>query len=465
MNSIKNKMLSMVNIKDIETVVKAKMLLRKDAQINVEQYLEEWATNKSHIFKLFGEKLTLEEEVELDLTQNLKVIDLAKRSFISECVINCEENLFKLMIFFEKLSPVEFANNIINLDREILGIKISKGNKISRTISKFVSDKKIASDITTKYSMVVQEFKAKGKVVLSIDPMDYFTMSENDSNWTSCHSLTGCYQTGTVAYLQDSTTVIAYAKPIRNTTVNFTMSENDSNWTSCHSLTGCYQTGTVAYLQDSTTVIAYAKPIRNTTVNFYGEVASYSNKIWRQVVMFSDNFVYATQSRQYPADMVANRATVGNMLIKLLEGYNNTKYVSQDWDVSDNWAAIECHECANADMVANRATVGNMLIKLLEGYNNTKYVSQDWDVSDNWAAIECHECANNDVDWYCYNDITHEAFETAYSIIPSSFENADEFFKEMRENGEYCSPSSSVACLYCGQYHLDNAGSLICCDC
>ena len=40
MNSIKNKMLSMVNIKDIETVVKAKMLLRKDAQINVEQYLE-----------------------------------------------------------------------------------------------------------------------------------------------------------------------------------------------------------------------------------------------------------------------------------------------------------------------------------------------------------------------------------------------------------------------------------------
>ena len=66
MNSIKNKMLSMVNIKDIETVVKAKMLLRKDAQINIEQYLEEWATNKSHIFKLFGEKLTLEEEVELD---------------------------------------------------------------------------------------------------------------------------------------------------------------------------------------------------------------------------------------------------------------------------------------------------------------------------------------------------------------------------------------------------------------
>ncbi len=39
MNSIKNKMLSMVNIKDIETVVKAKMLLRKDAQING-SYLE-----------------------------------------------------------------------------------------------------------------------------------------------------------------------------------------------------------------------------------------------------------------------------------------------------------------------------------------------------------------------------------------------------------------------------------------
>lgn len=371
MNSIKNKMLSMVNIKDIETVVKAKMLLKKDAQINVEQYLEEWAANKSHIFKLFGEKLTLEEEVELDLTQNLKVIDLTKKSFISDCIANYEENLFKLMIFFEKLSPVEFANNIINLDREILGIKASKGNKISRTISKFVSDKKIASDITTKYSMIVQEFKAKGKVVLSIDPMDYFTMSENDSNWTSCHSLTGCYQTGTVAYLQDSTTVIAYAKPIRN-----------------------------------------------TTVNFYGEVASYSNKIWRQVVMFSENLVYATQSRQYPADMVANRTTVGNMLIKLLEGYNNTKYVSHDWDVSDNW-----------------------------------------------AAIECHECANDDVSWYCYNDITHEAFETAYSIIPSSFENTDDFFKEMKENGEYCSPSSSVTCLCCGQHYLDNAESLICWDC
>ena len=80
-------------------------------------------------------------------------------------------------------------------------------------------------------------------------------------------------------------------------------------------------------------------------------------------------FVYATQSRQYPADMVANRATVGNMLIKLLEGYNNTKYVSHDWDVSDNWAAIECHECAN------------------------------------------------DVNWYCYNDITHEALKQPIQLF------------------------------------------------
>lgn len=371
MNFIENKMLSMVNIKDIETIVKAKMRLKRDAQINVKQYLEEWASNKAHIFELFGGKLTLEEEVELDLTQNLKVIKCSRKAFLAECVSTYEENLFKLLLFFEELSPIEFANNIINIDREILGVKISKGNKISRTISKFVSDKKIASDITTKYSMIVQEFKAKGKVVLSIDPIDYFTMSENDSNWTSCHSLTGCYQTGTVAYLQDSTTVIAYAKPIRN-----------------------------------------------TTVNFHGEVASYSNKVWRQVVMFSDNFVYATQSRQYPADMIANRTTVGNMLIKLLEGYNNTEYVSHDWEVSDNW-----------------------------------------------AAIECHECAGNDVDWYCYNDITHEAFNTAYSLIPSTYDNVYDFFKEMREKSEYCSPSSSVACLCCGQHFLENAESLICEDC
>ena len=33
------------------------MLLRKDAQINVEQYLEEWAANKSHILNYLVKNL------------------------------------------------------------------------------------------------------------------------------------------------------------------------------------------------------------------------------------------------------------------------------------------------------------------------------------------------------------------------------------------------------------------------
>lgn len=51
-------------------------------------------------------------------------------------------------------------------------------------------------------------------IILSIHPLDFMTMSDNDSNWTSCMSWRdfGSYRSGTVEMMNSASIIIAYSK-------------------------------------------------------------------------------------------------------------------------------------------------------------------------------------------------------------------------------------------------------------
>ena len=59
-------------------------------------------------------------------------------------------------------------------------------------------------------SRYIQEDKIEGYLYLSVDPRDFLTLSENNSKWTSCHSLDGDYRAGNLSYMVDDSTIIAY---------------------------------------------------------------------------------------------------------------------------------------------------------------------------------------------------------------------------------------------------------------
>lgn len=351
---IEKEMLSQVNIEGLERLILHLSNFDENSRINIREHLNNWAKNKSHLYLAFGNKLKLEKEVELDFSGDSTYVKGLISKFYQEIT------QAKVKKFLKSCSNAEIVMNCLNRNTSFENVKFRAGDKISRCIGKILDLYDITpaekDSILIKFSMLIQSVKVKGSAVLSIDPIDYITMSENNSNWESCHSMSGCYRTGPFAYLQDGSTAISYAKP-----------KDDC-------------------------VFTYGD----------GKTLAYSNKNWRQIVLFSKELKYATQLRQYPYTSQANQSTVANIVMNVLNAKSGLNYQIQSIDV----------------------------------YDMPRY----------FATL--HECTGDGED-LCYNDLTNEAFKTAYWISEIGVEPTEEVLKEYCSAGETAKTGHYVPCI-CG---------------
>lgn len=351
---IEKEMLSQVNIEGLERLILHLSNFDENSRINIREHLNNWAKNKSHLYLAFGNKLKLEKEVELDFSGDSTYVKGLISKFYQEIT------QAKVKKFLKSCSNAEIVMNCLNRNTSFENVKFRAGDKISRCIGKILDLYDITpaekDSILIKFSMLIQSVKVKGSAVLSIDPVDYITMSENNSNWESCHSMSGCYRTGPFAYLQDGSTAISYAKP-----------KDDC-------------------------VFTYGD----------GKTLAYSNKNWRQIVLFSKELKYATQLRQYPYTSQANQSTVANIVMNVLNAKSGLNYQIQSIDV----------------------------------YDMPRY----------FATL--HECTGDGED-LCYNDLINEAFKTAYWISEIGVEPTEEVLVEYYRAGETARTGHYVPCL-CG---------------
>lgn len=104
--------------------------------------------------------------------------------------------------------------------------KISEGTKTSRAFNKVchhykVDEAPLYNKEFSKYADMVSGLKRKIKFFISVNPLDYLTMSFG-VNWASCHTIdknnvrrmensySGAYCAGTMSYMLDSTSIITY---------------------------------------------------------------------------------------------------------------------------------------------------------------------------------------------------------------------------------------------------------------
>ena len=266
-------MLSLVDRAKFENTLMRLASESFNSKVDLSWHLRQWATNKQHLFKLLGNKLKVEKEVECALTKS--AIMEAYREFSRE-VLEYNQKYVIAANFLMGLEVDEIANNILSSSHSYFGVDFKPGAKISRILAKLVH-KDYVHDIQTKYSMFLQKLKAKGKAVVSIDPVDYITMSENKSGWRSCHALDGEYRTGTLAYMVDRPTMIAYVK-----------------------------TSEDVFIGD--------------------DCLPFSNKTWRQVVVTNPESGFSIQGRQYPANMINNETAITNLMIECFSAAKNTEY-------------------------------------------------------------------------------------------------------------------------------------------
>ena len=209
----------------------------------VDHILRFWDQAKSqYLSKMFGEQLILskrvefhkgEDELDADMrnaiTNNWGATEVEAHEFykVLSCKVNEFYNYDKGYEFGEAFRLLDanvlcswaLAKNRVEEDFQIptpdgKGMKIQKGQKVLKVIAKLADIFKIKGyeEFRLAHSRVHNQKKLTGTMNISIHPLDYMTMSDNNCGWSSCMSWAedGCYKQGTVEMMNSCSVVVAY---------------------------------------------------------------------------------------------------------------------------------------------------------------------------------------------------------------------------------------------------------------
>lgn len=109
--------------------------------------------------------------------------------------------------------------------------KINSGCKVMKTLAKIADAFNLPGfeDFRICQSYVTNTKMIKNDLTLSIHPLDYMTMSDNECGWHSCMSWEdeGCYRQGTVEMMNSPCVVVAYISDKNTMPI-----DNDGEWNS-----------------------------------------------------------------------------------------------------------------------------------------------------------------------------------------------------------------------------------------
>lgn len=111
---------------------------------------------------------------------------------------------------------------------------VRKGQKIMRILSKIAVAYNLPGfeDFRICHSLELNQKKLSGRLVLSIHPLDYWTMSDNNCGWSSCMSWIdqGEYRQGTVEMMNSPYVVVAYLEGDEEADFGNEFTWNDKKW-------------------------------------------------------------------------------------------------------------------------------------------------------------------------------------------------------------------------------------------
>lgn len=214
--------------------------------------LKEWADSKSqHLFQLLGNQLilrrpfTYEEPVEAlkNTIRNNLIYDEIPHNFFTwwnetslkfknKIEIECHSSNSSELISCYRwswwtlmcLSDEALAYNSYNGDNMTIifpsgsKLKVFKGMKPMKIIHRFVKEfngpEELFEQFRIWHSQQINKKTLDGELCLSIHPLDYMTMSDNDNDWQSCMRWTGDghgdYRGGTITCMNSPYIVVAY---------------------------------------------------------------------------------------------------------------------------------------------------------------------------------------------------------------------------------------------------------------
>lgn len=197
-----------------------------------------WAIHKENLYHIFGEKMILSKEIEFDeATESVegRIGDFVYTDTPTGTIVRWFDaqrgkyhwdsaeyhtwlelsKLFWLDNLRENIYRGETVK-IADPKREGKFITIANGMGCIKAIGKICEayDVPHFEEFRLKHSLALNTKTLKGELCLSIHPLDYMTMSDNNCDWESCMSWDnyGCYRRGTVEMMNSPIVIVAYLK-------------------------------------------------------------------------------------------------------------------------------------------------------------------------------------------------------------------------------------------------------------
>lgn len=226
--------------------------------------LREWDSQKSqHLYQLLGNQLMVttdliyhksDEELEKELSEMLSQKgnfgrrglngykfyrafedflwrDYQHFDFITSETIEGLRRLFEDENLINNI--YEGASFSINLPFG-KSYKVNQGCKTIKALSKIADIFNLPGfeEFRICHSQILNQKNLGGKLTLSIHPMDYMTMSDNECDWDSCMSWAqeGGYRQGTVEMMNSPTVIVAYLSSKDPMILDGTYSWNNKKW-------------------------------------------------------------------------------------------------------------------------------------------------------------------------------------------------------------------------------------------
>lgn len=201
----------------------------------IDTIFKTWAEKKEHLGKMFPDNaLTIEEDIsyQKDVNQAYAEIDNSDVIYQFRGIMQLAWSRYSAVnpsaggrdtwySISDLLANSSLARNKYEYESFTIytpnkPITISSGMKTSRAIIKVAEtigvDPQAIEDFRIEHSRLLNDTEVHGKMVFSIHPMDFMTMSDNDCRWHSCMSWTNCgeYRQGTVEMMNSPYVVEAY---------------------------------------------------------------------------------------------------------------------------------------------------------------------------------------------------------------------------------------------------------------
>lgn len=187
---------------------------------NIDNKIE---ANKETIRNMMGGNKVIVKDTETQIKVDDEVKELGFNQYLKVLIeIPYFKNLYVLRRFIRDCGAISFYDNktteemsyrIINQKGYEEMVRIPQGMKITRALKFFtLGDDKLLNMLQTKYSQIINTSVITGRMCVSVDPMDFLTMSVNNNNWRSCMALDGEYAAGALSYAVDKHTFMVYLK-------------------------------------------------------------------------------------------------------------------------------------------------------------------------------------------------------------------------------------------------------------